>query len=446
MNRFPIALLSALTVCAVIGLESSLYAEAVKDREGAVRGDRDTMSKDSRWIYGDIEKGFEEAKKSGKPLLVALRCVPCKSCMGIDQSILTSKELQPVLDQFVCVRVINANALDLSLFQFDYDLSFSTIIFNSDRTIYGRFGSWQHQRDAMDDSTAGYKAALEAALAIHKGFPANKDSLAGKQGGPAPFKVPVEIPTLAGKYQRDLDWGGKVVQSCVHCHQVGDAFRAWHRNQGKPIPPELIYPMPPPETIGLSLDGTNASKVSDVAANTAAASAGLAKGDELISVNGQPLISIADFAWILHRSPESGALKMKIRSGGAEKDVSVTLAEGWRQKSNMSNRVGVWQLRGMAAGGLLLADLTDAERDARKIDHDSMALLAKHVGQYGIHAAAKNAGFLKDDVIVAIDGMTKRTSETELLGQLLTKHAPKETVKATVLRGDNRVDLTLPMQ
>jgi serine protease Do len=434
------------TLLASALLATSLHAEAVKDREGAVRGDREKMSNDARWIYGDIDHGFAEAKKSGKPVLVALRCVPCKSCMGIDQSILTSKELQPVLDQFVCVRVINANALDLSLFQFDYDLSFSTLIFNADRTLYGRFGSWQHQKDAMDDSTATYKAALEAALAIHKNFPANKDSLASKQGGPAPFKVPVEIPTLAEKYKRDLDWSGKVVQSCVHCHQVGDAFRAWYRNQNKPIPPELLYPMPSPETIGISLDATSGLKISDVAAGSAAAKAGLAKGDDIASVNGAPPISVADFAWALHRSPESGALKVSVRRDGAAKDVSVPLDEGWREKSDISSRVGFWQLRGMAGGGLMLTDLTDAERDARKLDKTSLAMLVKRVGEYGIHAAAKKAGFLKDDVLISIDGMDKRQTEAELLGQLLLKHPQKGDVKATVLRGETKVELTLPQQ
>jgi len=28
------------------------------------------------WIVGDVEAGFAEAKKSGKPLAVVLRCVP----------------------------------------------------------------------------------------------------------------------------------------------------------------------------------------------------------------------------------------------------------------------------------------------------------------------------------------------------------------------------------
>ena len=176
---------------------------------------------------------FAEAKKTGKPLLVVLRCVPCLSCVGLDAEVLKEPSLAPLLDQFVCVRVINANTLDLSRFQFDYDLSFSTLIFNADGTLYGRYGSWTHQADPEARETIGYRRALEAALALHRGYPAKQASLAGKQGGPIPFKTPVEIPSLAVKYGRELNWGGNVVQSCVHCHQVGEAFRASYRERGK---------------------------------------------------------------------------------------------------------------------------------------------------------------------------------------------------------------------
>jgi len=431
---------------AAFTIGSMLHAEAVKDREGAVRSDRAAMESNDRWIYNDVDAGFAAARQNGKPLLVVLRCVPCKACMGIDASILKSAELQPLLDQFVCVRIINANALDLALFQFDYDLSFSTLFFNADRTLYGRYGSWQHQRDANDATTAGYKAALEAALAVHHAYPANKPALATKQGGPAPFKIPVEIPALAGKYERELNWKGNVVQSCVHCHQIGDAFRAWHRNQGTPIPLELIYPMPAPETIGLKLDPEHCATVKEVVDHSIAAQAGLHPGDEVLAANGAPLLSIADFAWALHRSPDDGNLSLRLRRAGAEQDLTVHLPAGWRWKTDISTRVGTWPMRAMATGGLKLESLPPEKRAALGIAPGTLALVVAHVGEYGPHAAAKKAGFLKDDILVAAGDLTTDLTESELIGRLLTAHPQKSDIKAVVLRGQQRVDLMLPMQ
>ena len=440
----PPRFLLAVALCAFTGATS---AETVKDREGAVRNDRATMEKDARWIYNDWERGFAEAKRTGKPLLVVLRCVPCLACSGIDaQVLLQETDLVPLLDQFVCVRVINANSLDLARFQFDYDLSFSTLFFNGDGTVYGRYGSWSHQRDAQDKTTAGYKRALAAALAIHRDFPANKAALAGKQGGPTPFKTPLEIPALAGKYPFALNWDGKVMQSCVHCHQVGDAFRAFYREKKEAIPAEWIYPSPAPESIGLTLAADQIARVESVAAGSIAARGGLRPGDDLVRLAGQPLISIADLSWALHRAPESGALPAQLRRGGAETAVTLTLPAGWREKADISKRSGTWPMRGMAEGGMILDDLGAEERGRRGLGEKDMALFVKGLGQYGKHAAAKNAGFQKDDVIVQLDGSSARITESELIGRLLAKYRPGEQVKATVLRGTQRVELSLPMQ
>jgi hypothetical protein len=218
-------------------------------------------------------------------LQVALRCVPCLACAGIDAQVLFQEtELSPLLDQFVCVRVINANALDLSLFQFNYDLSFLVLFFKGDGTVYGRYGSWRHQKDAQDKATAGFKRALEAALALYRRYPANKNSLAGKQGGPLPFKTPVDIPTLLEKYALDLNWDGKVVLSCVHCHQIGDALRLTYRDKGKPVPEGWIYFWPAPETIGLTLSANHIARLESVASDSVAERAGLRAGDEILSL------------------------------------------------------------------------------------------------------------------------------------------------------------------
>lgn len=423
------------------------FGEAVKDRKGAVLNDRATWENDARWIYNDLERGFATAKQTGKPLLVVLRCVPCLACAGIDAQVrLQETDLAPLLDRFVCVRVINANALDLSLFQFDYDLSFSTMFFNADGTIYGRYGSWTHQKNAQEKTTAGFKRALESALAIHKGYPANKAVLAGKQGAPTPFKSPIEIPELAGRYRRDLDWDGQVVQSCVHCHQIGEAIRTSYRDEEKQIPSEWIYPWPAPETIGITLAPDHAARVQAISEGSPAAEAGMKPGDEFVSFAGQPLISSADVSWVLHRAPDAGSLRAVVKRGHTETPIELQLPTGWRRKADISRRVGTWQMRGMATGGLVLEDLTREQRQERNLGEDQLALLVKHVGQYGKHATAKKAGFQPGDVIVSLDGISNRTTEGEMIGHLLDGHRPGERVKTVVLRGEKRVDLLLPMQ
>ncbi len=439
-----------LRCCLLISLAAGsdrAFAETVKDREASVRNDRAAMESNSRWIYNEIDRGFDEAKRTGKPLLVILRCVPCLACAGIDaQVLLDNTDLAPLLDQFVRVRVINANALELSRFQFDYDLSFSTMFFNGDGTVYGRYGSWKHQRDPQDKTTASYKHALEAALALHRNYPANQAALAGKQGGPMPFQNPLQIPTLAGKYTTQLDWKGKLVQSCVHCHMIGEAIRASYRDDKKVIPNEWIYPWPAPETIGLGLAADSIARVESVAPGSVAVQARFQSGDEIVSLAGQPLISAADVSWVLHRAPESGVLTAVIKRDGKERPLTINLPSEWRKKSDISRRVGTWGMRGMALGGLVLEDLNDEGRASSSLSNTNMALRIKYVGEYGTHAAGKKAGFKKDDVLVQVDGVAERISEGELIGHLLQKHQPGERVKALVMRGQERMELTLPMQ
>ena len=100
--------LKSLVPALLLTFATLTHAETVKDREGAVRGEKAKMENDTRWNWNDIDSGFRLAKTTGKPLLVVLRCVPCLSCAGIDASVLQEPELVPLLDQFVCVRVINA--------------------------------------------------------------------------------------------------------------------------------------------------------------------------------------------------------------------------------------------------------------------------------------------------------------------------------------------------
>ncbi len=421
-------------------------AETVKDREGAVRADAAAMRENERWIYNDLYAAFDEAARSGRPLMIVLRCVPCLACMGLDAEVLTEGEtLKPLLDQFVRVRLINANALDLSLFQFDYDLSFSVIFLNADRTIYGRFGSWEHQKDSQNRATEGLRQALEGVLKLHADYPGTRTSLAGKTGPHLAFRTPTDLPSLK-QYRPELDWSGQVVKSCVHCHQIGDALRLDARDEGRTLRLAEIFPHPAPETVGILCAETPATGVAEVLPGSAAEKAGLRAGDEILALQGQPLVSVADLSWVLHQCPDEGDLPMRVRRGAAEIDLTLHLSENWRRGADISRRVGVWPMRAMAFGGMKLRGLDATERGDWKIADGKLALLAEHVGEYGPHAAAKRAGFRKGDLIVSIAGSDEEKNETALLADLLLAKKPGEQVPVEILRNGERLALFLPIQ
>jgi hypothetical protein len=103
-------------------------------------------------------------------------------------------------------------------------------------------------------------------------------------------------------------------------------------------------------------------------------------------------------------------------------------------------------MRGIALGGLLLKELSDQKRDELNLKPNELALTVDHVGEYGTHAAAKNAGFWKGDVLVALDGVQEPMSESRLIGHILSHHAQPQSIKAIVLRDNQRIELRLPVQ
>src|SRR5262249_12817188 len=105
-------------------------------REEKVRRDKEKVEAAGYWLYNDLPRAFADAKASGKPMLVVLRCIPCEECVKLDDELIDAdRRLKPLLEQFVRVRVVSTNGLDLSLFQFDTDQSFAVFLLNADGTI-----------------------------------------------------------------------------------------------------------------------------------------------------------------------------------------------------------------------------------------------------------------------------------------------------------------------
>jgi hypothetical protein len=431
---------------AALGLLLAGSPLLAQDRDTMVRNDRESFRASQDWIYNDLDVGIAAAKAAGKPLLVVFRCVPCAACQKFDDDVARRDPIiRELLNEFVCVRIVQANAIDLTHFQHDFDLSFAVYLMSPDLTIYARFGTRSGRPESEDISLEGLRKAMEMALRIHWGSSVARPSLAGKQVRQARFKTPRDYPSLSGKYGASLNYEGQVAKSCMHCHQVREAERLVYRTAGEPIPDEVLYPHPDPAVVGLKLDPKAMATVERVSPGSIADRAGLRDGDAIVTLSGQPLLSIADFQWVLQNTPASARVPAQVRRDGKTLDLTLDLPEGWR-RGDISWRATTWDLRRMGLGGMKLVDLSDEQRAEVKRSKEAMALRVQHVGEYGEHAVAKRARFRAGDLIVAFDGRTGRMSESDLLGYVLQRKRPGDEVSVTVLRDGEETTLRFALQ
>ena len=383
----------------------------------------------AHWIYDDLPKAVAQAKETGKPLLVVLRCVPCPPGRTLDMQVMQpDDELARLEKQFVCVRVIQTNGLDLSVFQYDYDMSWAAMFLNADMTIYGRYGTRNAGGKDSDGllSKAGFRAAAERALALHRDYPKYESQLAAKTGPKPQYATPTEIPGLTEKPTK-----AATRQQCIHCHMVKEfALRAkWEA--GKLSAADLfVHPMP--QRIGLTLDVEDGLTIESIQMGSPADEAGLIKGDQLIVMAGQPLISTADVQWVLHTSPSgNGSLPLIIRRSDGTHPKSIHLKGDWK-KADIAWRASSWY--GLRQG-VKFESVGSADGVGLKV--------AGLFGRGG--PKVKEAGLKQNDVIVAVDGKRERMNESDFLVYLRLTHGPGDSVKLTVLRNGQEHDLTVPL-
>ncbi len=354
------------------------------------------------------------------------------------------------MEQFVRVRMVQGNGMDLSLFQFDYDLTFAAFFMNADKTIYGRFGTRaEYENAAKDISIESFKQALEAALSLHAGYPENKASLAAKVGPEPLKKTPEAFPALL-RYSATLDFGGSIDRQCIHCHQIGEAQREIHWYDRKPIPDEILYPFPMPDVLGLHFSPKHRAKISKVESGSSAEKDGFRRADEILTLDEQPIISIADVQWVLHRAPENTTLPVRVDRHGEEIELTLTLNPGWRKGTDISWRTTTGELRLVALGGMVLEDLSDAERQRNGLGKTEMALNVEQVSRRSRRSStttnAQRAGIRRGDIIVGYGNHADRLTESGIIAYVLQEEPQSKTLPIKLLRNGEQVTVELSLE
>ena len=348
------------------------------------------------------------------------------------------------MDKFVCVRLVQAWGMDLSRFQFDRDQTWAAFFLNADGTIYGRYGTRTGREASHDVSIPGLEKALEATLALHAAYPANRTALAGKMGPRSPWKTAETIPRLRGRFAAVTT----EKKRCLHCHFIPSAEVLTLRDERKSVDDRLLWSYPPPDVLGFTLDPKEIAKVSRVADGSVAATAGLRPGDEITSLEGQPIVSIADVQWVLHRADDDARLDARVVRKGQEIHLVLATDTGWRRRVDMSWRSQSWVI-GDELLGLHLELLPTEAKSEHGIDANAPAWRIKRFTpkwyKGGNHIARK-VGLEKGDVIVAIDGKSLPATKSDLLGYLVQKTQPKDVLALDVRRGRRELKVQLPVR
>jgi hypothetical protein len=394
------------------------------------------------WIYNDIARGFEEARRTGKPLFVTFRCVPCKDCEGFDAEVAKGSELiqQIAAESFVPVRQVEMKGVDLSQFQFDHDLNWAAMFLNADGTVYARYGTQSAAGADAYNSIEGLSNTMRRVLALHEGYPGNKAELEGKRGDDKPYKTALEMDGLRNKEKLAAETQRN---NCIHCHMIHDAENLSAYESGS-FNDDLLWRYPLPENIGLSINPQSGLRIMKVLAGSPADKAGLKVGEDVTHINGQAITSIADIQWALHSLKNAGDnVSIRTDKGGSHE---LKLGEGWK-KNDISWRGSLWSLPPKFP--VWMPPIDEAQRKSLKVPDDETPLLVKWINT-GEPAgrAARDAGLNEGDVVVAVDGKPMRFEDTpHFVMHVKLTYKPGDVLPLTVVgKNGQRRDVRVKLQ
>ena len=93
----------------------------------------------------------------------------------------------------------------------------------------------------------------------------------------------------------------------------------------------LTVTLPMPDVVGLHLDPKEIATVESVAEGSSSETNGFQVGDKIVTLQGQPILSIADVQWVLQQVPaDGGSVALEVRRGDTSGAVQLKLEEGWR--------------------------------------------------------------------------------------------------------------------
>jgi serine protease Do len=435
MKMWNVSLLACLLLCGrlTVAAEPADLKDVLKDTN-AFGADH--------WIYNNLESAVAEARLTGKPIFVTFRCVPCKNCAGFDAEVANGSEIIRDLakKKFVSLRQVEMKGVDLTQFQFDYDLNWAAMFINADGTVYARYGTQSAEGADAYNSIGSLEQTMSRVLELHAKYPVNAAELKGKRGEPKPYKTALEMPGMEDKEKLRQ---ATVRNNCVHCHMIHDAQMNVASGEGS-LSQKAMWRYPLPENMGVRIDREDGRRIEKILPDSPASRAGLAAGDELTRLDGQAITSIADLQWVLHNLPMGDAtLAADVLRDGKKSRHELKLTGDWK-KTDWTWRSSRWSLR--PRPGFWSPELNPAEIAKLALPDVTRAMRVQwiNLGQAEGRQSLES-GLREGDIIIAIDGKPVSMDPEKFHMHVRMHYKVGDDLPLTVIRGGKRIELKIPL-
>ncbi len=323
--------------------------------------------------------------------------------------------------------------VDLSVYRFDYDLTFAILLMNADGTIYHTFAG----RDRKDPMSHLSLTALVRVMNATAGEHARRTP-------PAPARAAAGRLTVESMPRIHPP---RKAPSCYHCHMVHDAMHDAAIAAKRPRD-ETIWVWPDPVQVGLSLDGEEQTAVKGVAAGSAAAKAGLRPGDRIVAFGDSAPLTFGDLQRVLHEAPPGPArIPVVYERSGGTKRAELALPSGWKRAAPevYAWRPYKWNLGPRAGFGG--PRLSDDELKRAGLEPGGFAFRVNYIVDWGPHAHtgrnAHAAGIRKGDVVYSVSGVEEFESVEHFHAWYCLTRKTGSKVEVALLRDGARRKVTM---
>lgn len=194
--------------------------------------------------------------------------------------------------------MIDMRGVDLERYVFDTDLTFAVLWMNADGTVYHRYGGRDVRGAEHWLSPASLEAGMRASLAAHTRYGSEEPGRIDPVDPDATPPTPLYMEQIPAYQKRDKG-------ACIHCHSVQPARYEEELAAGT-WDLAKTWRYPPPTRVGFDLGRDEQRLVTFVDEGSAAARAGLAVGDRLVSIGAQSIATASDVMFALDGFPSGG--------------------------------------------------------------------------------------------------------------------------------------------